>query len=304
MFQNIFRKAVEEDNIPLIRRLLDRPDVDPSVNDQYALGSACHYGNTELVRLLLADPRVDPRVDPFQDDDTVFIEAPLTDACENGHTEVVRLLLADSRIDPSADEQVAFRSACAKGQTEIVRLLLTDPRVVPDHPEALDSVCEKGYTEILRIMLAYPSEELSEYAEDALQVACEKGHTEILRLLLEDPRFNPNITEEKADILRTNVTIQFDTIVNHYRHDLPQLLVSVNHALEKEILRKSSKDLTRIQALEQHIQMNPNISNTISSFSGPRNHRNTITRSLYKAKGNYYGPTRAPKKRTRKNRSK
>jgi ankyrin repeat protein len=301
MFQDMFNEAVEEDNIPLIRRLLDRPDVDPSVNDQYALGSACKHGNTELVRLLLADPRVDPRVNPFQDGNTVFIEAPLTDACENGHTEVVRLLLADSRIDPSEDEQVALRSACAKGQTEIVRILLTDPRVVPDHPDALDSVCEKGYTEILRIILAYPSEELS---EDALQVACENGHTEILRLLLEDPRFNPNITEEKANILRTNVTINFDAIVNQYRHDLPQLLVSVNHALEKEILRKSAKDLTRIQALEQHIQMNPNISNTISAFSGPRNHRNTITRSLYKVKGNYFGPTRAPKKRTRKNRSK
>ena len=45
-------------------------------------------------------------------------------ASENGHTEVVKLLLADPRVDPAAGNNWAIRFASENGHTEIVKLLL------------------------------------------------------------------------------------------------------------------------------------------------------------------------------------
>jgi len=103
-------------------------------------------------------------------------------------------------------------------------------------------------------------------------------------------------------VLRTNLTIDFEKLMKQYRHKEEQLIVSVDHLLEKELLKETAKGLAKLQTLEKHEEMNPNVVNVMSTFSGQRNHRNTITNSLYKLKGNYYGPSRAQRKKTRKNR--
>jgi hypothetical protein len=49
-----------------------------------------------------------------------------------GNTEVVKLLLADKRIDPTKPDNwghTPFHSACKEGQVEIIKLLLADPRI-------------------------------------------------------------------------------------------------------------------------------------------------------------------------------
>lgn len=264
--QNIFEKAIYDENTQLIRRLLLNPDIDPAANNQYGFTYAYTYGKTDVVRILLADPRIDPSVNN---------QEALRSACTRGNTEIVRLLLAHPRVDPSADEQDAIRSAIKNGHTEIVRLLLADPRVDP-------------------------------YVDDedlTMEIACNGLHYEVVRLLLEDPRINPRINEKKAYILRTNQTIDFPKMIYQHKNDFQQLLVSVDHALEKELLKTTAKGLVKLQTFEKHEEMNPNVINTMTTFAGPRNHRNTITNSLYKLKGNYYGPTRDNKKRTQKNKS-
>ena len=264
-YQNMFELAINNGNTQLIRRLLLHPDVDPAANDQDGFKYACTYGKIDIVRILLADPRIDPSAD---DQDAVRI------ASASGYTEIVRLLLADPRVDPSVEEQNAIESACSRDNAEIVRLLLADPRVDP-----------------------------SVNHNRALRRAMVSLHTEVVRLLLADPRVNPRITPQKAHVLRTNLTIDFDKLVKQYRHNESQLIISVDHLLEKELLRETAKGLVKLQTLERHEEMNPNVVNTMSTFAGPRNHRNTITRSLYKLKGNYFGPTRENRKRTRKNTS-
>jgi len=57
---------------------------------------------TDLLKLLLADPRVDPAAES-----NLAIQL----ACQEGHTEVFKLLLSDPRVDPTADEDFAFRIA-------------------------------------------------------------------------------------------------------------------------------------------------------------------------------------------------
>ena len=259
----MFETAINQGNIQLMRRLLLHPEVDPASNDQDGFKYAYAWGKNDIVRLLLADPRIDPSAEN---------QDALRTTCSNGNTEIVRLLLADPRVDPSAEDQAAIETACARGNTEIVLLLLADPRVDP-----------------------------SVHENRALRNAVVSLHPEVVRLLLADPRVNPRITPHKAQVLRTNLTIDFDTLVKQYRHKESQLILSVDHLLEKEALKEKAKGLAKLQTLERHEDMNPNVVNTMSTFSGKRNHRNTITQSLYKAKGNYFGPARATRKRTRKN---
>lgn len=45
-----------------------------------------------------------------------------------GHTEIVRLLLADPRVDPTAGGDKAIMEAHRIGHAEVVRLLLADGR--------------------------------------------------------------------------------------------------------------------------------------------------------------------------------
>jgi hypothetical protein len=261
--QRMFEQAIDTGNIQQLRRLLEHPEVDPVANHQNDFIYACLHGKTEIVRIFLADPRVDPSANE---------QDALRSACSRGHTEIVRLLLADPRVDPSVSEQASIESACFNGYTEIARLLLADPRVDP-----------------------------SIKRNQILQIASRRGYTEIVRLLLADPRVNPRITPQKAHILRTNITIDFAGIIQQYKTDSAQLLISLDHALEKELLKKTAKNLVGVQSLEAHNTIIPNIANTVATFSGNRNRKNTITRSLYKAKGNYFGPAKAHRKRTRKN---
>ncbi len=79
-------------------------------------------GHIEVVERLLQDPRVDPSVD---DNDA------LVSACENGHSEVALRLLQDGRVDPSTDSgKYALELADRNNLVEVVDAFLRDPRVV------------------------------------------------------------------------------------------------------------------------------------------------------------------------------
>jgi hypothetical protein len=95
----------------VVRTLLEDGRIDPSHDDNYAVGIAALYGRAEVVRLLLADKRVDPSVD-----DNWAVRG----AAGNGHLEVVRLLLADPRVD--AIEAIEY---C---DWSVIHILLEDER--------------------------------------------------------------------------------------------------------------------------------------------------------------------------------
>lgn len=46
-------------------------------------------------------------------------------AAEGGHAQVVRLLMADPRVDPSAQEDFALVRAAENGYEDIVRMFLS-----------------------------------------------------------------------------------------------------------------------------------------------------------------------------------
>ena len=59
--------------------------IDPSVNNNYAIRKAAKEGYTEIVKLLLLDPRVDPSAD---------YNNAIIMASRNGHATIVKLLLS------------------------------------------------------------------------------------------------------------------------------------------------------------------------------------------------------------------
>lgn len=118
-------KSAKEGDTPVVRALLETND--PSVYDDLPLRLAADKGHTDVVKLLLSDPRVDP---------TSRQSKALWIAASNGHVEVVSLLLDDGRADPSAADNRAIRLASQHGHIEVVRLLLDDNRV---DPSALDN---------------------------------------------------------------------------------------------------------------------------------------------------------------------
>ena len=170
--------AIKRDDLEVVRKLLEDPRVDPTVNDNWAIQVASDNGHLEVVRLLLADPRVDPSADD---------NWAIRQASENDHLEVVRLLLADPRVDPSVDDNWVIRQASENGQTEIVRLLLADPRVDPSDKDnwAIRRASENGQTEVVRLLLADPRVDPSDKDNYALRQANLGGHFEVVRLLRE-----------------------------------------------------------------------------------------------------------------------
>jgi len=91
----------------------------------------------------------------FEDSDALNFAFRL--AAENGCTEIVKLLLDDPRVDPGANDNYAIRMAGKIGCTEIVKLLLDDPRVDPcaQRNYAIRMATKKGHTEIVELLQAW-----------------------------------------------------------------------------------------------------------------------------------------------------
>ena len=88
--------------IEVVKLLLADPRVDPRQSD--CISVAAEYGNLAVVKALLADGRANPCAD-----DNYAIQM----AYQNEHTEVVRLLLADPRVDIGTHLRKGKRGTCS-----------------------------------------------------------------------------------------------------------------------------------------------------------------------------------------------
>ncbi len=110
-------------NIAAVRKLLQNPQVDPSVKRNVSLGMACSYGYVEIVKLLLEDPRVD--LENVDGDRIINL------AAHNGYHKVVELLLSNQRIKFVNGCKKALKSAVRFGHIDTIKLLLQTTRVNP-----------------------------------------------------------------------------------------------------------------------------------------------------------------------------
>jgi len=192
-----FRIAIYYGNNEVARILLADPRVDPTSKNQslnnYAIWCACIRGNVEAVRMLLG------RVDPTTDDNVCLrgvanapeiLESP----------EIVRLLLADGRADPTSKNNFAIRTASERGHKGIVRLLLADGRADPtvNNYISIRTALTIRYTEIVCLLLADKRIDPTFDNNWCLRTASEKGYTEVVRVLLADERTDPTASKHKS----------------------------------------------------------------------------------------------------------
>ena len=92
----------------------------------FILSNAILKNNIDIVKLLLADPRVDPTESV---DSSCVSNYAIRVASENGYVDIVKLLLEDERVDPFDNYNYAIKYAYENGHIDIVELLWNDKRV-------------------------------------------------------------------------------------------------------------------------------------------------------------------------------
>lgn len=172
------------DYVEIVRLLLKRPDVDPTLGN--ILSAASRHGyNYEIVRVLLEDGRANPMKDDGQ---------ALFSAVEHGREKNLALLLADSRVDPTVGDGALLTHAVNHRQAACVRLLLKDGRVDPNSQggAALISAIQGGQTEIAILLLSDERTDTSRDDNSALTEAIQASDAEVVDKLLD----NPSVFEE------------------------------------------------------------------------------------------------------------
>jgi len=87
--------SIARGNTKILKMFLKDNRIDPSELNNRAIRMAAKFGNLGAVKLLLKDSRVDPSDrDPF----TGNYNDALNSAYEEGHTDIVKFLLADPRV--------------------------------------------------------------------------------------------------------------------------------------------------------------------------------------------------------------
>jgi ankyrin repeat protein len=126
--------------------LLLEHGVDITTRDNQAMKNACTKGHVQILKLILADPRVDPS---FSNNVALLL------ACKGGHVPIVQLLLQDDRIDPSLNRNEALLNAVACNQWQVVKVLIEDGRIDPllDNCKCIQITAAMGNVDLLIFLL-------------------------------------------------------------------------------------------------------------------------------------------------------
>jgi hypothetical protein len=153
-----------------------KPDIDISVENEYAFTKTCENGHLDIAQWLLS---VNPHTDISVENEYAFRWA-----CENGHFSVAKWLLQiKPDIDISAKSEHAFRGSCWNGHLELAQWLLQikpDIDVSAEDEEAFRYVCGNGHLEVAEWLLdIHPNLDISVQNDEAFRWACENRHVNI-----------------------------------------------------------------------------------------------------------------------------
>lgn len=191
----LFEKACWNGASRMVKMILDNPEF--VIRGADPLKHAAGSGHAKLVQLLLKHPHVDP---------TLEHNSAMYSACMNGQLEAVRCLIEDPRVDPSADNNRSILVALRTNQVKIVKLLMSHPKVDPcfNNSVILRHACSRVQMKMIKMFLAHPSVPSQEMLpREPLLFACERGLMAVVRALIEDPRIE--ITDsaiDKADLFK------------------------------------------------------------------------------------------------------
>lgn len=199
---NVIIPEVLRNHVDVVRKLLERPEVDVNEVDRNLLrtplGIAAEWGYGSMVELLLSVPRVDKNARSKQNGRL----PPLTHTANAGHADVVGLLLACEEVDvnrltaggPWWQGFSALTEAAGDGYVEIMQMLLEDPRVRFDDKEIggltpLTAAANTSQGRAAELLLARGADPNSKdnYGHPPLVHAAKCGAVEVVKALLDNP---------------------------------------------------------------------------------------------------------------------
>lgn len=146
MYNDKAIRCAAKGNYEIVAALLDHPDI--SVDAwKVAWHTAIDHRATNVVRLLLSRSGVDPTIDD---------NYALRKATANGDALTVKILLDDARVDPSSLDNDAYVSALRFGDDSVVQCYLKDNRADPPmwHILALRQIVSSGNTVALESFIS------------------------------------------------------------------------------------------------------------------------------------------------------
>ncbi len=225
-YNNVFINACRNGDINVARDKLAE-GVNPGIHDNTALLTAVYNGHTNVVELLLSDPRVNPNVRDgkaiilaieenrndilqllLKDPRIVLPEELIFIAVRSENKEPVKILLEDGRSDPSANDNDALRFTIRHMQFNdhqdiqfnLMKLLIKDPRVDPsvsNNALLLYSVRGK-LMDLFKYLLKDSRIDPSKPRNKPLLLSCQLNLVNNVRLLLKDPRVDPGADSNRC----------------------------------------------------------------------------------------------------------
>lgn len=140
---NVLFLCTSKGYLDLLIFFFDTKRINPFIQKNVVIKTACQFGQTSIVKYLLEDWRIDLCVDD---------NYPLRVASKNGHLEIVKLLLSNTKVNPC---ESALFWAIKKGHTNVVIELLKQKKIDPTKwkNRACSIAFKKNYFKILKIIL-------------------------------------------------------------------------------------------------------------------------------------------------------
>ncbi len=170
----------------------------------------------EKTRALLADPNIDVNM-------VYYGDTPLTAAIQYSTENIVKLLLAHPKIDPNYrvtnDHNLPIIIAIESKNVEIVKLLLEHPRikvnVIDEASEFTPLTCAiyNKSIEIVKLLLEHPKINVNKFdrrGDAPFLLAATESTTSILELLMADPRVNVNIVDSNKNTALMSIVESLD----------------------------------------------------------------------------------------------
>lgn len=175
-----------------------------------SLLSACEYGRSDVLRVLMSKPGLNVNCRYPERDDT-----PVTRAAYWGHDECVDLLLKDKKTDVTLKDargRTAIFQAAQYGHVECVKLLLEAPYVdanVIAREEGFTGTpllfaALRGHAGCVNVLLSHSAVDVSMGSipngqEYLLEAALSGGHASCIRALFESPRIDAGAIQRVAE---------------------------------------------------------------------------------------------------------
>ncbi len=152
--------------------------------DNNSFEDASERGHLEVVKYLMSLDRV-YNIDPSADDDYALGFASL-----NGHLEVVKYLISTCFVNPNSDDNCAIRWASEKGNLEVVKYLMSTGLVDPSakNDEAIGLASSNGYLEVVEYLMSTGIVDPSGNDNYSIKRAIKNGHLDVIEYLLSLPK--------------------------------------------------------------------------------------------------------------------